>query len=48
MKLHTVLMVLIFRFGVVNLACVSSKTHNLQPVFLRIYDTKGVYCARCS
>ena len=25
----------------VILSCVSSETHNLQPVFLRIYDTKG-------
>ena len=28
-------------FILVSLACVSSETHNLQPVFLRIYDTKG-------
>ena len=26
---------------VISLACVSSETHNLQSVFLRIYDTKG-------
>ena len=25
----------------VSLACVTSETHNLQAVFLRIYDTKG-------
>ena len=25
----------------VSLACVSSETHNPQPVFLRIYGTKG-------
>ena len=24
----------------ISLGCISSKTHNLQPVFLRIYDTK--------
>ena len=26
---------------VINLACISSETHKLQPVFLCIYDTKG-------
>ena len=26
---------------VINLACISSETHNLQPVFLCIYDIKG-------
>ena len=26
----------------ISLACVSSETHNLQAIFLRIYDTKGV------
>ena len=26
----------------VSLACVTSETQNLQAVFLRIYDTKGV------
>ena len=26
---------------VINLACVSSETQNLQPIFLHIYDTKG-------
>ena len=25
----------------INLACLSSETHNLQRVFLRIYDAKG-------
>ena len=25
----------------VSLSCVSSETHNLQPVFLRIYGTEG-------
>ena len=25
----------------ISLPCVSSETSNLQPVFLRIYDTKG-------
>ena len=25
----------------VSLSCTSSETHNLQPVFLRIYGTKG-------
>ena len=25
----------------VSLSCASSETHNLQPVFLRIYGTKG-------
>ena len=28
-------------FILVSLACVSSETHNLQPVSLPIYDTKG-------
>ena len=27
--------------GLISLACVGSETHNLQAVFLRIYDTKG-------
>ena len=27
--------------NLISLACVHSKTHNLQAVFLRIYDTKG-------
>ena len=26
---------------VISFACISSKTQNLQPIFLRIYDTKG-------
>ena len=26
---------------VISLACVSSETRNLQPIFLHIYDTKG-------
>ena len=26
---------------IISLACVSSVTHNLQPVFLRIYDSEG-------
>ena len=26
---------------VISLACVSSETHNLQPIFLHIHDTKG-------
>ena len=27
--------------SVLSLACASSETHNPQPGFLRIYDTKG-------
>ena len=26
---------------VISVACISSETQNLQPIFLRIYDTKG-------
>ena len=26
---------------VISIACISSETHNLQPVFLCVYDTKG-------
>ena len=25
----------------ISFACISSETQNLQPIFLRIYDTKG-------
>ena len=31
----------IILFLLFSLVCVSSETHNLQRVFLRIYDTKG-------
>ena len=27
--------------NLISLACVGSETHNLEAVFLRIYDTKG-------
>ena len=35
----------ILQFELISLACVRSGTHNLQPVFLRIYGTKrGSLC----
>ena len=27
---------------VISFACISSETQNLQPIFLRIYDTKVI------